>query len=250
MTQTSIIASSAPLYSKPNTDAELETECLFGEQFDVVREQAGFAFGQLITDNYEGWVPVDALGDKTLPTHRLQAPSSWLRVHHDVKSRSIKSLSIGSLLHVSSERDEACELLVGGNKCYLPRSHLVDLKHCQTDWVSTAELFLGVPYLWGGRTHQGLDCSALVQLAAQTAQICLPRNTSQQQNVGVPIEDSSALDRGDLVFWPGHVGVMQSRTQLLHANAHHMQVFSEPLATAVIRIEKTSGPITTLRRVG
>jgi len=132
---------------------------------------------------------------------------------------------------------------------FIPSSHLVQLDHSQRDWVSAAETFLGVPYLWGGRTHSGLDCSALVQLAAQSAQLKLPRNTSQQQLEGAAVQHTEQLQRGDLVFWKGHVGVMQAATQLLHANAHHMQVVSEPLRQAVERIAKTEGAVSAMQRL-
>lgn len=249
MSVRSIVVNAAPLFASPDSSVQLETQCLFGEQFDSVREQDGFAFGRLLTDDYEGWIPVAALGKKTTPTHRLAAPSSWLRTQRDIKSTSLMSLTMGSLLYLLDTHDDACEVLVGGKKRYLPSAHVVELHQRQADWVATAELFLGAPYVWGGRMHHGLDCSALVQLATQTAQISLPRNTSQQQHEGITIDDSSALRRGDLVFWQGHVGVMQSQDQLLHANAHHMQVFSEPLNKAIARIDKTMGPVTARRRL-
>ena len=250
MSTNRIIVRSAPLYAVADSTAQLETECLFGEQFDVVKSESTFSLGRLTTDGYEGWVPTLALGDLPTATHRLSAIASWVRADENIKSHSMMPLSMGSLLavdhHANSINRVAMPLNTHG---YIPESHIVASDDVQHDWVSVAESFLGVPYLWGGRTHSGLDCSALVQLAAQSAQLLLPRNSSQQQHEGTVVESVDQLQRGDLVFWKGHVGVMQSTTELLHANAHHMQVASEPLQQAVERINQQAGSITTMQRL-
>ncbi len=245
-----IIVRSAPLYAVADYAAELETECLFGEQFDVVKSELTFSFGKLVTDGYEGWVPTAALGELPTATHRISALGTWVRANEDIKSQSLMSLSMGSLVTVQQQADRINQVAMPlDTQGYIPQSHSMVAEEVQHDWVCVAELFLGVPYLWGGRTQNGLDCSALVQLAAQSAQLKLPRNTSQQQYEGNAIDSVEQLQRGDLVFWKGHVGVMQSATQLLHANAHHMQVASEPLQQAVERIKLKEGPITAMQRL-
>jgi len=247
-----IVLPSAPLYAQPSVDAELETECLYGERFDVSRFDGDFALGQLVVDGYQGWVPAAALGQIPEPTHRVLVPSSWVRDSSNIKSRSIMPLSIGCRVQVSDVDDanNCCSLLLAGSVSgFIPVSHIVSVNTTQPDWVAIAESLLGTPYLWGGRTAAGLDCSALVQLAAQSAHIALPRNTSQQQHQGKPIDSVERLQRGDLVFWKGHVGLMQSDTQLLHANAHHMQVVSEPLQAAITRIQQKEGPVTAMKRL-
>jgi len=245
-----IATRSAPLYAVPDATTELETECLFGEAFDVVKSDSNFSYGKLLTDGYEGWVPSAALVDGMAATHRLSVPASWLRADANIKSQSLLPLSMGSMIKIDHQADNVSRALMPEQaQGYIPSSHLVAQDHLQSDWVSVAESFLGVPYLWGGRTHSGLDCSALVQLAAQSAQIALPRNSSQQQHEGTAVQHMDQLQRGDLVFWKGHVGVMQSDTQLLHANAHHMQVVSEPLQQAVDRIALTEGAVTAMQRL-
>ena len=250
MTIKYIVQCSAPLYAVADVAAELETQCLFGEQFDVVKSDSTFSFGRLITDGYEGWVPTVALGNMSATTHRVSALASWVRTSESIKSPSLMPLSIGSLIVVDHQADNISRIVLPLDTCgYIPQSHCVANDVINNDWVSVAESFLGMPYLWGGRTHRGLDCSALVQLAAQSAQLMLPRNSSQQQDEGIQVESTEQLQRGDLVFWKGHVGVMQSATQLLHANAHHMQVVSEPLQYAIERIEPKEGSITAMRRL-
>lgn len=254
MTTKHIVLRNAPLYAVADSSAELETECLFGEQFEVSHEVSQsdsiFSFGRLLTDGYEGWVPTAALGELPKATHRLSALASWVRADDTIKSQSLMPLSIGSLINVHQHVDNICRVAMpAGTHGCMPESHIVAIDAVQSDWVSVAESFLGVPYLWGGRTHSGLDCSALVQLAAQSAQLRLPRNSSQQQGEGVAVEHTKQLKRGDLIFWNGHVGIMQSATQLLHANAHHMQVASEPLQIAVERINQKEGPVTAMKRL-
>ncbi len=254
MTTKHIVLRNVPLYAVADGSTELETECLFGEQFEVSPEvsqsDSNYSFGRLLTDGYEGWVPTAALGELPKATHRLAALASWIRADDSLKSQSLMPLSIGSLITIDQQANNICRVVMpAGVHGYMPESHIVAIDSVEPDWVSVAESFLGVPYLWGGRTHSGLDCSALVQLAAQSALLLLPRNSSQQQGEGVTIEDTEQLQRGDLVFWKGHVGIMQSGTQLLHANAHHMQVASEPLQVAAARIKRKEGSITTMKRL-
>lgn len=245
-----IVLRCAPLYAVADSATELETECLFGEQFEVSHSESTFSFGRLASDGYEGWVPTAALGDLPKTTHRLSALASWVRADETINSQSVMPLSIGSLLTVDHQADNISRVAMPlGEHGYIPASHIVASFDAQRDWVSVAESFLGVPYRWGGRTHSGLDCSALVQLAAQSAQLLLPRNSSQQQGEGTAVEYAEQLQRGDLVFWKSHVGIMQSSTQLLHANAHHMQVVSEPLQIAVERIKQKEGSITAMKRL-
>ena len=116
------------------------------------------------------------------------------------------------------------------------------------DWVAVAESLIGSPYRWGGRASTGLDCSALVQLALAVAGKPVPRDSGPQHDIGTALQRIDDLQRGDLVFWAGHVGIMQDGDRLLHANAHHMAVASEPLGVASRRIAAIAGPITALRR--
>jgi cell wall-associated NlpC family hydrolase len=134
----------------------------------------------------------------------------------------------------------------------VPIGHLAPTEAVETDFVAIAERFLGVPYLWGGKTSLGLDCSGLVQIALTAGGIACPRDSDmQEQSVGrafEPSADFSNLQRGDLVFWKGHVAIVRDPTSLVHANAFHMSVAIEPLAEAIVRIQSAGGVVTSVRR--
>jgi cell wall-associated NlpC family hydrolase len=130
--------------------------------------------------------------------------------------------------------------------------HLAPLAALEADFVAVAERFLGAPYLWGGRSGLGLDCSGLVQVALLSCGAAAPRDTDMQEMLGAPVPDAEAmrgLRRGDLVFWKGHVGIMRDADTLLHANAYHMAVASEPLAAAAARFAPRAGPVKAVRRL-
>ena len=121
----------------------------------------------------------------------------------------------------------------------------------ETDFVAVAERFLGTPYLWGGKTALGLDCSGLVQVALTACGVSCPRDSDMQEEaLGTAVAaDPSALLRGDLIFWKGHVAIVRGPDSLLHANAHHMAVAIEPVAQAVARIRDAGSEITSIRRI-
>jgi len=257
-----IITPSAPLLSGPRVDASLDSECLFGELFEIadggVLPDRGFVFGTLGTDGYQGWVPRECLGDMPPPTARIMAPMSDVTSAADIKSAGRFGLSLGALVTVTEIAADRARIVTASGDGFLPSQHLsqvaADDNHLPAadakidDWVELGEHLIGSPYKWGGRTAWGLDCSALVQLALAAAGLGVPRDSGPQHAIGTPISDLAALGRGDLVFWHGHVGIMQDGTRLLHANAHHMAVTSEPLGAAIERIASIAGPVTALRR--
>ncbi len=127
---------------------------------------------------------------------------------------------------------------------FVARRHLAAPDVRQPDFVAVAERLLGTPYVWGGKTHAGCDCSGLIQTALQAAGIAAPRDTDMMEAaLGSPVSQTD-LKRGDLIFWKGHMGVMRDAATLLHANAFHMEVASEPLADTIARIAQTAGPVT------
>ena len=264
MTELRIITPSAPLHSGPTTDASLDNEGLFGETFKVTGTENGFLFGSLIADGYEGWIPKNCLGDLPAPNARLIAPMTHVTLRASVKSPSCFSLSFRAVVNVISTKGDLAKIATATGHAFLPRHHiqfLADVKKkpsaenelVDIDWVGFAERLINAPYKWGGRTAWGLDCSALVQLSLVATGLDVPRDSGPQHEIGAHLDIESRLSksnlrRGDLVFWQGHVGIMQDHHRLLHANAYHMAVVSESLEDAVTRISPTAGPITALRR--
>jgi cell wall-associated NlpC family hydrolase len=228
---------------RPDASLPFENELMFGEAVNVYEDANGWSWVQARRDRYVGYVPSEALADAgATPTHRVRALGTFIYPAADIKAPPLMALSLGAELTVIRETERFLELSTGGY-CY--GRHLAPLARRARDFVEVAERFIGVPYLWGGRTRLGVDCSGLVQVAMEAAGLVCPRDTDMQQGeVGSQVlvpKDLEGLERGDLVFWPGHVGIMTDGVMLLHANAHHMSVVSEPLVVAARRIKRTAG---------
>lgn len=244
-----VTAPAAPLHRAPSWESGLDTEAVMGDAVRVYAVEDGFAWVQILRDLYVGYLPAEALGDpEPAPTHRVSALRTFLYPAPDLKRPTAAHLSLGARLAVAGR--EGDYLAVPGG--YVFAGHCRPLDATEPDFAGTAERLVGTPYLWGGRTTLGLDCSGLVQLCLEQAGLACPRDADQQERglgQALPL-DMDGLRRGDLVFWRGHVGMMLDRETLIHANGHHMAVAVEPLDTAVRRIlEKSYGPVTALRRL-
>ena len=225
----------------------LETELLFGESVKVLERTGGYGRVVLETDGYEGWVKADmTLAASPQPTHRLCCAAIYVLASPDVKSPSLMRLSMGARLVVSATHDGWHRVeLPDGSIGWIPEMAARPLDNAEDDFVSVAERFLGLPYLWGGRSAAGLDCSALVQLSLQAVGVACPRNSGDQYDwaksrSGTKVIDRRDTRRGDLVFWPGHVGLCSSKTAFLHANAHHHAVAAEATQDALLRTDAAS----------
>jgi cell wall-associated NlpC family hydrolase len=238
--------SAAALRREPRPDGALDSELLFGEGFTVYEtDEEGWCWGQSTRDAYVGYIARNALQPSAPKTHRIAALGSFLYPGPSIKLPPIAALSLNALLGVERQ---AGDFLIIKNRGCVWAGHAVPLDVFAPDFVRVAEQFLHVPYLWGGRTRMGVDCSGLVQLALQACGQAAPRDSDMQKALGAPV--TGALQRGDLVFWTGHVGIMQSESQLLHANGHFMCVTSESLDVARVRIlEKGGGEVTGVRRL-
>jgi cell wall-associated NlpC family hydrolase len=235
----------AALRAAPDADAEQVSELLFGEDFAVYESKAGWSWGQAARDNYVGYVASTALDAPLTPTHRVAALATPLLLRPDVKAASHDVLPLNARVAVESSEGGFARLAAG----FVAPRHLVPHECFEADFVLVAERFVGTPYVWGGRTRAGLDCSGLVQTALAAAGIAAPRDTDMmEKTLGVPVA-AADLRRGDLVFWKGHMGVMLDASRLLHANAFHMEVAVEPLAAATLRIASLSGPVTAIKRL-
>ena len=244
-----VVEASAPLRRQPSPDAPLETEALFGETLTLYDECEGWAWVQLERDRYVGFLPRAALGRPGQPTHRVSALRTHAYPGPSVKLPPRLALSLGA--RVTIARTEG-DFAVSADGLWLWARHLAEVGSREPDFVAVAEKFLESPYLWGGRTSEGIDCSGLAQTALTAAGIAAPRDSDMQAGLGeeVALDGPAPLTRGDLVFWKGHVGIMRDPQTLLHANGFHMKVVSEPLEEARGRIAASGGgAVTGVRRV-
>ena len=247
-----IIDPQAPVRREPSPDAALDTEALKGERVCVYETtDEGWAWGQLEADHYVGWLPAGALGPPgPEPTHRVCAPRTIVFPGPSIRIPPVEMLSMNAQVAVVRSDDRFAVTSTGG---YLPAHHLAPRGSFEQDFVAIAERFVGVPYLWGGKTSLGLDCSSLVQIALTACGIACPRDSYMQESaLGRAVEpggDFAQLKRGDLIFWKDHVAIVRDRDTLVHANAHHMAVVVERIETAIKRIGDSGNPVTSVRRL-
>jgi cell wall-associated NlpC family hydrolase len=243
-----VIASQTALRHAAGHDARLDSEALCGEHVIVYEITAeGWAWSQLTGDGYVGWLATAALSAVgPAATHKVAAIRTLAFPGPDIKATPVAALPMGATLAIARQ-DERFAITTAG--WHVPARHVAPLKAREKDFVAVAERFLGVPYLWGGKTALGLDCSALVQISLQAAGVACPRDSDMQElALGKP-GTLAGLKRGDLVFWKGHVAIARDGKTLLHANAHHMAVAIEPVSDAVGRIKAAGSEVTSVRRL-
>ena len=244
-----VVAAVADLRRRPQPDAPLDSQMLLGEGFRVYDTAGGWAWGQAALDGYVGYAPTrDLRQGASAATHRVQALRTFLYAEADLKSPALLAAGMNAKLEIAGRNGRFARTADG---LHVFAAHLAGLGEPCADWVARAEALLGVPYLWGGRDALGLDCSALVQLGLEWAGTACPRDADMQEAaLGEAVDwRGGGLRRGDLVFWRGHVGIMQDGDNMLHASAHDMKVASEPFVAAAGRIEQVEGEIRCVRRL-
>lgn len=250
-----VIEGLAPLRREPRPDAGLDTEALHGERLKVYDEdQEGWAWVQLARDGYVGYLPSHAIlkGAAPAPTHRVSALRTFVFPGPSIKEPPLLWLSLGAEVAIRREvevRGRIFGLTETGGAIVM--QHLAPVGTVETDPVAVAERFLGTPYLWGGKSSLGIDCSGLVQTALAACGITAPRDSDMQEAaLGTAIGlDPAAWRRGDLLFWPGHVALVRDGETMLHANAHTMSTAIEGLAAGLARIEAAGTPLRTVKRL-
>lgn len=242
-----VIRGRAALRAQPSEEAGLETELLYGEGFSAYDIADGWAWGQSTQDQYVGYIRADALAENvTAPDHRVTALMTPVFPTADLKQPVRDFLPMNAKARIEAREGKYARI---GMDAFVFVGHLAPSNEHSKDWVAVAERFVGVPYVWGGKTAAGLDCSGLIQTALEAKGIAAPRDTDMQERALGHAIDSKNLQRGDLIFWKGHMGVMLDGTRLLHANAFHMEVSVELLEEAVRRITDVAGPITSVKRL-
>jgi cell wall-associated NlpC family hydrolase len=245
-----VIEPQTSLRHAPSPDAPLDTEALKGERVSVYETtEEGWAWGQLESDGYVGWLSANALvRPGSRPTHKVAALRTFVFPAPSIKAPPLEALSLGCQLAVARIEPEFAVLAAGG---FVPAVHLAPIGAHEPDFVAVAERFVGVPYLWGGKTSLGVDCSGLVQIALTAAGIRCPRDSDMQEAAlgGGIATDPARWRRGDLVFWKGHVAIVRDRTHFVHANAFHMAVAVEPIAEALARIAAGGSTVSQVKRL-
>jgi cell wall-associated NlpC family hydrolase len=237
------------VHKAPRFDAMQLSQALFGEQAKVFDEEEGWAWVQLVKDGYVGYVNGNALSPHVVaPTHRVCVPLTFMYPEANLKTLPAVPLTLNAQVTVAAENAAYSQL---SNGRFVYTAHLKRIDEVEADFVTVAEMFRHVPYYWGGKSVQGLDCSGLVQLSLEACgKAALRDSDMQERTLGerLMVNDLDGLARGDLVFWDGHVGIMTDDRTLLHANGHHMMVVAEPLKDAVDRIAARYGQLTSVKR--
>ena len=250
-----IIEAVAPMRVAPRPDAGLDTEALFGEALTIYdQDDEGWAWVQLGQDDYVGYIPANAVlaGAPPSPTHRVSALRSFVFPGPTIKEPPITWVSYGSQLTIRREIEANGRLFgvldTGGA---IVMRHVAPIEARETDPVAIAERFLGAPYLWGGKSSLGIDCSGLVQTAMRGIGVAAPRDSDMQMDrLGVTVSlDRAQWLRGDVLCWPGHVALVRDADTLIHANAHHMAVAIEATAAVLERAAAAGSDLKAVKRV-
>lgn len=235
-----------PILSSYGKNSLLETEALYGEKIKILKTYNDWYYGELNTDGYKGWIKKNDLTHVNKVNFRISVSLSIINKEPNHKSRVITYLPMGAHLYAINYNIKWHKVILNLNKKkvfgFIPTTNISKIGTINKDWVNCSKSFLSCPYKWGGRTYLGLDCSALLQLSLQIAGIILPRNSGDQINTKyMTYVKDRILNKGDIIFWPGHVGIMVSTKKMIHSNASTGNTVIQSLKDVNMKIVKETG---------
>ena len=246
-----VIVPVAPLRHKCSDNSNQETQCLYGETVKILKEGKKWSFCETKNDNYKGWLQNKFLGNLQNYTHIVSSLSTYVYSNPDYKSKSLNVLFLNSKIRVLHEDKIWAKVELHNNKIgFIFKKSITAKNKFKKSWIKLAKKFIETPYLWGGKTSHGIDCSGLVQTCLQNVIPNFPRNSNEQQFFkSCYINDVSNIEKGCLIFWKGHVAIAISNIEIIHSNIFHMCVKIENIKNALERIEKISGKILSIRHL-
>ncbi|OUU26496.1 MAG: hypothetical protein CBB97_07925 [Candidatus Endolissoclinum sp. TMED37] len=235
----------AKVFKYPDKRSNLETEFLFGESIKIIDQKSNWVFCENLIDQYQGWIEKDVLGNYLETTHYVNKLNSIVFSKPHIKSFPLFNLTYNSKVLVNYSEKNWSEICLdnGKNKGYVPEKHLSRDFNLPEATISNSKYFLNVPYLWGGKSYQGIDCSGFIQLIHQTSGKYLPRDSNDQMQYCKKYKQLDNIKKGALIFWNGHVALAIDKENIIHANAFHMNVAIENFLEAKNRISKNYGNI-------
>ena len=243
-----VIVPIADMRGEPSPQAMLATQLLAGERVTVIAHHGAYARVHNEADGYEGFIEAASLAPESAPpTHRVIVPRTLVFPRPDIKAPPGTTLTLGAVLTIAGEEGR---FAVTARGAHIIKDHLAPANNTAPDFVAIAETLLHAPYLWGGKSVAGIDCSGLVQLSLAMAGMSAPRDSGPQaKSLGTPLAAGDTPRRGDLLFWPGHAAICCDEVRIIHANGHHMKVIIEDRRGAVTRIEAAGSGKPSIKRL-
>ena len=230
-----VISSTADILgepARPSIISQKDSQLLYGEQFQVEKARGAYVYGHSVLDGYQGYVErAQLIKDALSSTHFVKVRASHLYPEPSFKSRPLTRLSFMSRVTLTTNSENGFTQL--SDQSWIFSNHIAPMKDFTKsgDLAQTAEIYLGTPYLFGGRSAFGIDCAGLVQVVVYACGHACPLRDScdQEGSFGTPIKRDD-VQRNDIVYFKGHVGIMMDDKNILNATARHMTTLIEPLS--------------------
>lgn len=247
-----IISSFSDLKEKPKMESNLESQCLFGEKVLVLKKKLGWSYVECQLDNYKGWIKNETLGRAFDNNFILNSLNSIVYEVPNLKSKSVFNLFMGSKVNIIEHDDNWFKIKLNSKKFgFISKSNnFLQLNSKNINWIDNIRCFKNSPYLLGGKTCMGIDCSGLVQVILESLNIFVPRNTNDQIDfLSKNFIDTNKIEKGCLLYWKGHVAIALSNKTLIHSNAFHMKVNEEEIDNVNQRIKRQYGPLLKVKKI-